>query len=332
MDEEVHGLVWHALPPLNTRKRSDDEFIPNGSAIGDWNENNSLAQKQDIAERGMIPHWEHPFVADQNVVMPTANPWTRPYLPWAANGGSNEYAQVEAAPMKDIANKEVRPDVWVEVHKHVNPIAWGRYREPREVDEPVDRSWDEGPKEKEAPEPEFKFKKPEEKDEDAEKEKREAAAAENKEKAKEEKAAKDAEATKSDPEDMAAKVESAGKLEKSKEEVAKEKKEAEKEKLEKAADKKAEEAAEKEEKAVDAAKEKTEKNKKALETPKEEAKEAALAQVKSVKKDEGEKKEGEGEEKPKIGEPEKVHVLDPVDFKDKADTNAPTARTTFYAK
>jgi hypothetical protein len=31
MDEEVHGFVWEALPPLNTRVRSSDPFIPNGS-------------------------------------------------------------------------------------------------------------------------------------------------------------------------------------------------------------------------------------------------------------------------------------------------------------
>lgn len=45
MDEEVHGLVWHAIPPLNTRVKSDDAFIPNGSAIGDWDEN-AFAQRR----------------------------------------------------------------------------------------------------------------------------------------------------------------------------------------------------------------------------------------------------------------------------------------------
>ena len=40
MDEEVHGLVWHALPPLNVRNRkTEPEYVPNGSAIGDWDEN-----------------------------------------------------------------------------------------------------------------------------------------------------------------------------------------------------------------------------------------------------------------------------------------------------
>jgi len=124
--------------------------------------------------------WVHPFSNNQDVVMPTPNPWTRPYLPWNANGGSNAYSQLEAAPHKDIANKEVRPDVWVEVHKHVNPIAWGRYREPRVIEEPEKREWDDGPAPKEAEKAEFKFKKPEEPDEDALKAKREAEVAENK--------------------------------------------------------------------------------------------------------------------------------------------------------
>ena len=31
MDEEVHGFVKEAIPPLNTRVRSDMPFIPNGS-------------------------------------------------------------------------------------------------------------------------------------------------------------------------------------------------------------------------------------------------------------------------------------------------------------
>jgi hypothetical protein len=48
MDEEVHGFVWEALPPLNTRVRSTDPFIPNGSEMGDWNENAFYASKPDI--------------------------------------------------------------------------------------------------------------------------------------------------------------------------------------------------------------------------------------------------------------------------------------------
>lgn len=320
--DQFYTYPMNVIPAMSDRPpKTGNPPMPNGYL----NSYDSFAQREstqkDIAERGVESDYVYPFSTEPRIVEPLANPWLRPYLPYTANGGSNVYAQTEAAPMKDIANKEVRPDVWVEVHKHVNPIAWGRYREPRTEEEPVDRSWDEGPKEKEAPEPEFKFKKPEEKDEDEAKAKREADAAENKEKAKAEKAKKDEDATKTDPEDLAKKPEKADeeKPEKSKKEVEAEKKEAAAEKAAEADAKKADAEAEKEEKASAAEKEKKEAEKK----------KASLAQVKDDK--EGEKKEGE-EEKPKAKEPEKVHVLDPVEFKEKADTNAPTARTTFYNK
>merc|ERR1712159_334121 len=115
--------------------------------------------------------------------MPTPNPWLRPDLPYESNGGLNAYSQMEAAPKKDIANKEVRPDVYVTVHKLINPVAMGRFREPRPDKPEETRSWDEGPKPKEAPTPEFKFVKPEEPDEDELKKKREKKAAEGKEQA-----------------------------------------------------------------------------------------------------------------------------------------------------
>lgn len=60
-----------------------------------------------------------PFAHKMKFVEPTPNPWLRPYLPYEANGGSNVYAQLEHNPnapteskQKDIAHKEVRPDVW----------------------------------------------------------------------------------------------------------------------------------------------------------------------------------------------------------------------------
>merc|ERR1712153_146882 len=73
-------------------------------------------QKPDIAERSMDETWVHPFTSGLDVVLPTANPWTRPYLPYNSNGGNNVYAQREpvAVPVaaqiasKDIANHEVR--------------------------------------------------------------------------------------------------------------------------------------------------------------------------------------------------------------------------------
>ena len=134
----------------------------------------------------MDESWVHPYANNMDVVQPTPNPWTRPYLPYAANGGSNVYAQKDAT-KNDIANKEVRPDVYVHVHKMINPVAMGRFIEPRPKEAPEERTWDEGPKPAEKPEPEFKFVKPEEPDEEELKAKREKAAKEGKEKAKKEK-------------------------------------------------------------------------------------------------------------------------------------------------
>jgi hypothetical protein len=83
------------------------------------------------------------------------------------------------------------------VHKEINPVALGRFREPRPDEAPHERTWDEGPKPKEAPK-EFKFKPPKEVDEEAELEKKKAEAEKNKEKGIAEKNAADEEAEKHD--------------------------------------------------------------------------------------------------------------------------------------
>ena len=107
--------------------------------------------------------WVHPFSADQDVVLPTANPWTRPELvPFQDNGIHNIYSQQEV-PQRDIANHEVRPDVYVTVHKYLNPVALGRTKEKRPDDSPApERTWEDGPKPKEPEEEPFKFVKPKE--------------------------------------------------------------------------------------------------------------------------------------------------------------------------
>ena len=137
MDEEVHEFVKEAIPPLNTRVRSDDPFVPNGSdpsahegaafisknieddegaieadqydsyisgqpkflypknssTASAFVANAALAQKPDIAERNMDETWVHPFTTSLDVVLPTANPYTRPYTPYTYNGGEHfEYA------------------------------------------------------------------------------------------------------------------------------------------------------------------------------------------------------------------------------------------------
>merc|ERR1712070_1003647 len=237
---------------------------------------------------GMENHFVHPFASADKNVQPLPSPWTRPFLPYEANGGSNAYAQQDAAPKKDIANKEVRPDVYVTVHKMINPVALGRYREPRPAKPEETRTWDEGPKPKEKPTPEFKFKKPEEPDADELKAKREAAAAENKEKAKAAKAKQDEEDAKPDEE-------AAGAAPTTKE-----------------------------------AKEPTKEEKEKDEAAKKAEKKESLAQVQKKEDKKGEEEKKDGEDKP--ADPEKVHVLEPTEYQEKANTNSPNLRTTFYDK
>jgi len=57
--------------------------------------------------------------------------------------------------------------VYVNVHKLINPVAMGRFREPRPEEAPEERTWDDGPKPKDPPKPEFKFKPPKAIDEEA---------------------------------------------------------------------------------------------------------------------------------------------------------------------
>lgn len=96
MDEEVHGLVWHAIPPLNTRVKSEDPFVPNGSDPSahspDLPENPdaTLAEKKhhrkhkkkDVAERGMDEE-VHGFV---NEMVTPINVRLRSDIPWVPNG------------------------------------------------------------------------------------------------------------------------------------------------------------------------------------------------------------------------------------------------------
>lgn len=258
----------------------------------------------------------HPFSAEQDVVLPTPNPWTRPYLPYESNGGLNVYAQTDAAPHRDIANKEVRPDVWVTVHEMINPVALGRFREPRPNKPEAVRTWDDGPKPKEAPTPEFKFKKQEEPDEEEHKKKLAAAAEEGKEKAKKAKSEQAEEDEKPDEE-------AAGATPTKKEAEPEKAADKKKREADEAAEKKASDEFEKEEKAQEESKKKKEAEKGGK---KEEKKKEALVQTASK----GDKKDDDAPAAPSA--PEKVHILEPTEYKEKADTNTPNIRTTFYDK
>jgi hypothetical protein len=88
MDEEVHGFVWHALPPLNTRVRSDDPFIPNGSDPSAHDPSfvekkyHHKHHKKDVAERGMDEE-VHGFVWH---AIPPLNTRVRSDDPFVPNG------------------------------------------------------------------------------------------------------------------------------------------------------------------------------------------------------------------------------------------------------
>merc|ERR1712127_86043 len=212
---------------------------------------------------------------------------------------------------KDIANHEVRPDVYVTVHKLLNPVAMGRFREPRPDEAPTEQTWDDGPKPKEADEEEVMAK-------------RLADAAANVEKGKKAKAKADDASFKHDPEEKAKPVEGEEKKEKKEEEEEEgEKKDTPKEKEAKAlkeSEKKKEKKEEEEAKEADANEKKEEKPKESLQQVKK-----TLAQV----KEDGDKKE---EKKEPVAAPEKVHTLEPTVYQDKANTNSPNLRTTFYDK
>ena len=95
MDEEVHGFVWEALPPLNTRVRSTEPFIPNGS---DPKAQDSFAEgghhhhhkhhKKDIGERGYDEE-VHGFVKEAIPPLNTRVRSTDPFIP----NGSDPKAQ-----------------------------------------------------------------------------------------------------------------------------------------------------------------------------------------------------------------------------------------------
>jgi len=107
----VEPLAW---------TRSQEAFVPNGSKSGF----RTVAQKgkKDISEDG-IDAEVHGFA--NSMVEPIA--WTRSPNAFVPNGSNSGYRLNEKRiEKKDIANKEVRPDVYVNVHKMVNPTAHWR--------------------------------------------------------------------------------------------------------------------------------------------------------------------------------------------------------------
>ena len=99
----------------------------------------SLSQKADIAQPKVEAN-VYDFVEDKVEAMP----WVRWDNQYPANGGAAHgwgdgspqtlsQQPVKNSPQRDIANKEVRPDVWVAVNKNVQPTANWRSDKPPTV-------------------------------------------------------------------------------------------------------------------------------------------------------------------------------------------------------
>merc|ERR1712166_461472 len=149
-------------------------------------------------------------------------------------------------------------------------------------------------------------------------------AAANVEKGKKAKNKADDASFKHDPEEKAKPVDGEEKKEK------KEKEEEKEEKEEEAGEEKEAKALKESEKKKD--KKEEEEAKEADSNEKKEKKEESLQQVKKTLaqvKEDGDKKE---EKKEPVAAPEKFHVLEPTVYQDKANTNTPNTRTTFYDK
>jgi hypothetical protein len=120
IDEEVHGFANGMTETLNW-PRVNDPYAPNGSGPS-AHQGVHQRKRRDISENG-IDEEVHGFangMTDLN--------WPRVSEPFAYNGSGPTAHQNTLYQMRksDIANKEVRPDVYTTVHSMVNPTAYWR--------------------------------------------------------------------------------------------------------------------------------------------------------------------------------------------------------------
>jgi DNA polymerase IIIc chi subunit len=130
IDVEVHGLANSMVDRINWN-RSQEPFIPNGSEV-----TFPAAQAasfftrsrngKDISEKN-IDAEVHGLA---NSMVDRIN-WNRSQEPFIPNGSQVSFPPAAAPSLyqqakHDIANKEVRPDVWVTVHNMVDPVAHWR--------------------------------------------------------------------------------------------------------------------------------------------------------------------------------------------------------------
>ena len=157
IDAEVHGLANSMVDRINWN-RSQEPFIPNGSKVGTFP--SSLYQQRrnyrDISEAigsqtvagEKVDGIDAEVHGLANSMVDRIN-WNRSQEPFVPNGSkvtfpSSLYQSNQNKHANDIANKEVRPDVWVTVHKMIDPVAhWRGKKAPKTDYEPW---WgDEGP-------------------------------------------------------------------------------------------------------------------------------------------------------------------------------------------
>ena len=128
MDEEVHGFVSEALPPLNIRVKSSDPFVPNGSdpsafegaAFMENKHHHKHHKRPDIAERGMDEE-VHGFCVDS---LPPLNTRERSSMPFLPNGSNGKSFKGSASLMdrKDIAERGMDEDVWGFATEAIPPL------------------------------------------------------------------------------------------------------------------------------------------------------------------------------------------------------------------
>ena len=112
IDPEVHGFASADTSVQPTPyPRSEKPFIPNGSALpAEWNK--VQRHRKDIGDKGIDPEVHGFASADTNVQprpLARANTPAGPHITGYTYGSAAQYARR----VEDVANKEIRPDVYV---------------------------------------------------------------------------------------------------------------------------------------------------------------------------------------------------------------------------
>jgi len=123
IDEEVVGFVRadKNMMPIPQFARRDTAYPVNGWSNTPASTVDNLAQKRDISQPGVEPN-VYDFVHDKVEALN----WERRPEAFNNNGWEAPTPHWGHSLAQDIADKEVRPDVYVTVRNMVDPAAWGR--------------------------------------------------------------------------------------------------------------------------------------------------------------------------------------------------------------